>query len=429
MVPIRLPKPRQGKLKVESGKWKAIATHIFALSTFIFALSACTGKGQSKQFDPQKVNFTAAASPLLDKQLYPSLLLALGQGDTSLTCSVTAPANNAVLRIVVDSSNLNYVTILQEILPVRGQTYTFHPSVKWKYEQLRQLRQHRPLDLTFSCYINDELVDIKNLHLDVRSVNECPLSLRWPQEQGGAIVDTRFLFAAYVNEEHPAIQQILSDILDQGIVSRFSGYQTGRAADVTQQAFAVWYYTLNRGISYSSISCTPNPSPRANVQHIRFFDEVLSSRQANCIDACVFLASILRKIGLRPVIFVEPCHAYLGYYTDKQQKNIALLETTITAWVNFPQLRKSIGEDGLLPQSQLDKISKYLTAQQLDDYANRRIDTDALLIAVARSLFDKASEYNRESYDANRDHFLDPSAITYQQLDIQTLRPQVQPIN
>ena len=402
---------------------------ILHFSFFILLLLAACSTPQKKQFDPRKVDFSATLSPLLDNQLYPSLLLALGQADTSLSVSVTAPTNNSVLRIVVDSSSLNYVTILQEILPVRGQTYTFHPSLKWKYDQLRQLRQHKPLDMTLTCYINDEEVDIKNLHLDVRSVNECPLSLRWPQEQGAQIVDTRFLFAAYVNEEHPAIQEILTDILDQGIVFRFSGYQTGRSNDVTQQAFAVWYYALNRGISYSSISCTPNPSPRANVQHIRFFDEVLSSRQANCIDACVFLASILRKIGLRPIIFVEPCHAYLGYYTDKKGKNIATLETTITAWVNFPQIRKNLDPDGRIIEQDLEKISKYLSQQQLDDYAAQRIDTDQLLILVARSLFDKASQYNQETYLANRDHFADPSAISYQQLDIQTLRQQVQPIN
>ena len=396
---------------------------ICCLCCLFFIGCNTTGK---KQFDPQTVNFKAEAFPFLADQLYPSLLLAKIQADSTFSVSVTSPANNAVLRVVIDSSALNFVTILQEILPTRGQTYTFPIAIKWKYDQLRQIRQHSPLDLTFQCFINDEQVDIKNLHIDVRSINECPLSLRSPD---GPIVDTRFLFAAYVNEEHPAIPQILTDILDQGIVSRFTGYQSSRTQDVTEQAFAVWYYALNRGITYSSISCTPNPNPRANVQHIRFFDEVLNTRQANCVDACVFFASILRKIGLRPVIFVEPCHAYLGYYTDKKKNNIALLETTITSWVNFPQLRKKIDDNGRLPENELDKISKYLSEQQLALYNSGRIDTEQLLILVARALFDKATEYDRETYNNNRDNFSNPSAIGYQQLDIQTLRQQVQPIN
>jgi hypothetical protein len=48
---------------------------------------------------------------------------------------------------------------------------------------------------------------------------------------------------------------------------------------------------------------------------------------------------------------------------------------------------------------------------------------------VARSLFEKASEYDRETYNANREHFADSTSITYQQLDIEMLRRQVQPIN
>lgn len=417
MVRIRQPKPRLDKIIV-----------LLVLSCL---LPSC-GNRKNKQFDPVKVAFAVQSNPLMEGQLYPSLILALESEEWSspLTVSVTAPASNALLRIIIDSSSLNYVTTLQEILPRRGETYTFQPSLKWKYDHLRNTRQPQPVDLTLSCYINDELVDTKNIHLTVRTINECPLSFR----HQGTIVDTRWLFAAYVNEDHPQIPQILTDILEQGSISSFTGYQSGNTRTVTNQVFAVWLYALSRGITYSSISCTSNPSPNANVQHIRFFDEVYSTRQANCIDACVFLASILRKIGLRPVIFVEPCHAYLGYYTKKNKSktgddNIALLETTVTSWVNFPQILRTAGPDGYLPEEQLQKIAKYLTPQQLDSYRQHRIDTQQILTLVARSLFDKASEYNRDNYNANRQLFADSAAITYQQLDIEKLRQLVQPIN
>ena len=412
------------------------------LSLLLFTV-ACTHAGK-KQYDPAKVGFSAAINPLFDSQLYPSLILALNQtaqptATTAqlqpLTFQVTAPHNNAVLRVVIDSSALNYVTYFQEILPERGKTYTFSPSIKWKYDRLRTLRQPRALDLTLTCYINDEEVDIKNLHLSARSVNECPLSFRLPTSATAtsaptnSIVDTRWLFAAYVNEDHPYIQQILTDILDQGIVSRLSGYQSSNPSAVSDQVFAVWHYALSRGIAYSSISCTSNPSPLSNVQHIRFFDEVYNTRQANCIDACVFFASIMRKIGLHPIIFVEPCHAYLGYYSDRKHSRVALLETTITSWVNFPLMERSLDADGRLPQQQLDRVAKYLTPQQLKDYQSGKLTFEQLKKAVSRTLFDRASKYNQESYDNNRKLFADTTAITYQQLDIDKLRPLVQPIN
>lgn len=400
---------------------------ILALILPLLLLAACGHPKGNHTFDPSQVAFSAQYNTLFDGQLYPSMILAAtSQPADYFSISLTAPADNCVLRLVVDSSALNYVTFFQEILPKKGEKYTFSPSLKWKYDALRRLRQPSAVDFTFTLFINDEEVDVKNLHLNCRSVNECPLSLRAPD---GSISDFRYLFAAYVNEDHPSIPDILSDILDQGTVSRFSGYQSSDPNTVRNQVFSVWLYALSRGITYSSITCTSNPSPRANVQHIRFFDEVYSSRQANCVDACVFFASILRKIGLKPVIFVEPCHAYLGYYTDKNRKNISLLETTITSWVNFPALDRTVDSLGRLPDQQFDKISKYLSDRDRAAYLSGQMDYSGLKTAVARSLFEKATEYDRETYNANRAHFADSASITFQQLDIEQLRQVVQPIN
>ena len=403
--------------------------HLLPLLGAVLILASCQHKAGVKQFDPRQVDFTASYNTLFDNQVYPALVLGMNQSAAGtatplFTISVTAPRDGSVLRVVVDSSSLSYVTIIQEILPQRGERYTFQPALKWKYDVLRRTRLPGAVDLTFTCYINDEEVDVKNLHLGCRSVNECPLSL----SGGGQSSDFRWLFAAYVNEDHPQIEQILTEIMEQGILTRITGYQSGEKA-VRDQVFAVWYYALDRGITYSSITCTSNPSPRANVQHIRFFDEVWQSRQANCVDACVFFASLLRKMGLKPIIFVEPCHAYLGYYTDKNRRHIALLETTITSWVNLPDLQRSADADGHLPDAKFDKIKKYLSSEEIARYREGAMTIDELKLAVARSLFDKATEYDRETYNANREHFADSSAITYQQLDIELLRRQVQPIN
>ncbi len=409
--------------RIHIGKPRA-AIIIAVASALLLLASSCTQSGRQRLYDPRQVAFAAQYNPLYDGQLYPSLILSsLNPELPPFTVTVTAPTDGCVLRVVVDSSAVNYVTYLQEVLPHRGETYTFEASPKWKYDFLRHLRQPHTVDLTFSCYINDEEVDIKNLRLQCRTVNECPLSLLYK----GKTYDFRPLFAAYVNEDHPQIQQILTDIVDQGLASRFSAYQNGPQS-VDDQVFAVWQYLLRRGISYSSISCTSNPSSTANVQHIRLFDEVWNSRQANCIDACVFLASILRKIGIRTVIFVEPCHAYLGYYSDKKHQQLVTIETTITSWVNLPQLQRSFNANGNLSQEQLDKISKYLSQSELQRWNNGQLSFDQLQTAIARSLFEKAKAYNTETYQANLANFADSTKIGYQQLDIEQLRKTVQPI-
>lgn len=407
------------------------AKTLLALILAAICLTACDHLSRHKgTFDPDLVKFNANYNPTFDNQLYPSFLLALNSynGPAELepfTISVTSPVNNGVLRVVLDSSSLNYITILQETLPKKGERYTFHPIVKWKYDKLYATRQSGNIDLTFTCFINDEEVDIKNLKLQYRSVNECPLSLR---DSTGHNVDVRWMFAGYVNEDHPYIENILSETLNLNVVTRFNGYQKNEA-QVKQQVFAIWYYALNHGIAYSSISCTSNPSKRTNVQHIRFFDEVYNTRQANCIDACVFFASILRKIGLKPIIFVEPCHAYLGYYTNKSRKSIALLETTITGWVNFPELQRSLDEQGKLPEKQYQKISKYLSDESKKKYEKGELDFTDMKEEIAKTLFDKATAYDEENYKANKANFADTTKITYQMLDIEQLRNVVQPIN
>ena len=249
--------------------------HILVLSfTFLLLFSACHHV-RPKVFDPSQVRFTASYNPLLESQFYPSLVLGVASlsdpayaptdSGALFSVSVTAPVSNAVLRITIDSSKLNYVTIFQEVLPVKDMRYTFYPTVKWKYEQLYRTRQQGVADLTFTCYINDEEVDVKNLRINYRSANDCLLSVR---DSSGHNIDYRWLFAAYVNEEHPIIDSILTDIMQQGVVSKISGYQSD-AKSVQSQVEAIWYYALERGIRYSSISCTSTPTTRTRAARPR----------------------------------------------------------------------------------------------------------------------------------------------------------------
>jgi len=414
---------------------------IFAL----FALVGCQQHSRNRLYSPSQVDFQVSYNSLFRGQLYPSLLLGeaglsnpdfvMGDTNALFAISVTAPVSGAVLRVTIDSTNLNYVTIFQEVLPVKDVRYTFYPTIKWKYDKLYRTRQQGKADLTFTCFINDEEVDLKNVRLNYRSANECLLSVR---DDNGQNHDFRWMFAAYVNEEHPYIDSILNAIMRQGVISVITGYQKN-AATVVSQVEAIWYYALEHGITYSSISCTSNSSTNSNVQHIRFFDEVYNSRQANCIDACVFFASIMRKIGLKPVIFVEPCHAYLGYYTDKNRKHLKLLETTITSWVDFPALTRNYeetlaanpnatGQNRISPAMNA-KYSRYLTADQKKKWEQGSMSLEELKRAVAHHLFEKATEYNQDNYKNNKKHFVSPADMQYQQLDIENLRKIVQPIN
>ena len=391
--------------------------------------AACGRITVNKTIDPKAVAFEAVYDEDFDGILYPSMLLALANygGDQMqplFSVSVVAPQSGSVLRIVADSTVLNYVSITQETLPRKGQKYTFTPVIKWKYENLYRLRQQGYIDLTFTCFINDEEIDVKNIRLNYRPINECLLSL---VGHDGKYHDYRWLFVAYVNEDHPKIDGILSEILSQGIVSTFDGMKSEKK--VEQQRRALWYYTLSRGLAYSSISCTSNGSKKSNSQYIRFFDDVYKNRQANCIDACVFFSSIMRKIGLQPIIFVEPCHAYLGYYTDKTKKKISILETTITGWVNLPELDNHYDETThQLDENYYNKVSKYLTDKQKTASLEGKMELDNLKKAIADNLFDRAADFQKENYTNNRKLYTDTTQNLYQMLVVDELRKQIAPI-
>lgn len=382
-----------------------------------------------KTIDPKTVDFEAVYDEDFEGVLYPSMLLALAnyRGNEMaplFSVGVTAPQNNSVMRIVADSTVLNYVSITQETLPRKGTRYTFTPIIKWKFENLYKLRHQGYIDLTFTCYINDEEVDVKNIRLNYRPVNECLMSLIGSD---GSFRDYRWLFVAYVNEDHPKIDGILSEILSQGIVTTFDGSRTEKK--VQSQMRALWYYTLSRGLAYSSITCTSNGSKKSNSQYIRFFDDVYRNRQANCIDACVFFSSIMRKIGIQPIIFVEPCHAYLGYYTDKNKKKIALLETTITGWVNLPELDNHFdAENNSLEELYYNRISKYLSDKQQAKYKNGEMTLEDIKKAVSDNLFDRASEHQKENYQNNKNLYTDTTQRMYQMLVVDELRKLISPI-
>ena len=105
---------------------------ILALILPLLLLAACGHPKGNHTFDPSQVAFSAQYNTLFDGQLYPSMILAAtSQPADYFSISLTAPADNCVLRLVVDSSALNYVTFFQEILPKKGEKYTFSPSLKW----------------------------------------------------------------------------------------------------------------------------------------------------------------------------------------------------------------------------------------------------------------------------------------------------------
>ena len=74
-----------------------------------------------------------------------------------------------------------------------------------------------------------------------------------------------------------------------------------------------------------------------------FIDQSLKDQGANCVDASVLLASIFRRIGLRPVLIFIPGHCFVGVYDADKGGQLIPLETTLLSSTSFANA-ESAGE-------------------------------------------------------------------------------------
>ncbi len=389
----------------------------------IFLIINCEGV-KKRTILPSDVNFSVEYDKNFDHTIYPSLIVGLSnqfnrQTSDFFTFKLKSPIDKSVLRIKIEETPLSSETIFQTQLGARGSEYQFSPVIKWKYDKLKQISQQGTVDFTFICYVNDEEVSVENMRLNYRSINECVLGL---VDTSNKYVDYKWMFAAYVNEEHPWIDELLKEMLQEKIVNSFLGYQ-GNSNNVKDQVFALWYHLQEKGVKYSSIANTSRVSKKIIAQYVRFFDQVYQNQQANCVDACVFFASVLKRIGLSPFLVSEPGHMYLGFYKTPERKDVYLLETTLIGEVDLSEIKEENGA-----KVHIEKYRKYLTPNVYESYEKGAIGLKELKEEISRSTFNKALLYDVKRYNSNLSKMRDPKNRAYQIYDIGELRKLVQPI-
>ncbi len=273
-------------------------------------------------------------------QLFPSYILAtsarpqrenpnpyyLGDPDGLIGVEVLNPAANTHVKVIVKIDRLESSGTFDGVLETRNQRYEVFPKILYRYDILPRFHQLVPANVTVSLYLNGRLVGQHINVVRIHSINDC---LRAYEEPDGKLLTLPWMFAAYVNENHPAIDQILSDALDTKIVNAFVGYQKG-TDEVYKQIFAIWDVFQRRGFRYSTIAINPTTGTNRHIssQAVRLVDDSLRTSQANCIDGSVLFASVLRKVGIDPFLVLIPHHAFLGFFEQREHKTTNFLETT-----------------------------------------------------------------------------------------------------
>jgi hypothetical protein len=258
------------------------------------------------------------------------------------------------------------------------------PKGLWDYAALLKTGQQRPVNATFKVTVNGKALDDETETCTLKSINDCPFYILW-DEEGEDFDDFSWLFAAYVNENHPWVDGILKEAIQSGLVTSFTGYQSGDPDEVMLQVFAIWNVLQRKGIKYSDISATI-PSKFVVSQTVRFLDQTIEATQANCVDGSVIMASILQKIGINSYLTMVPGHCFLSFDTGNGEDDVTIgLETTM------------LGNDDLEPVKDLPSLpEKQLRREFKASYKtfSNAIETGNAALEKYADQFDDGSDPN-----------------------------------
>lgn len=303
------------------------------------------------------------------------------------------------IRIELEETPFFRRSVSEFVLERPATEYVVYPDVIWNYEALRGNSQAEPISVALTVEMNGRSLGQRVRTFSVRSINECLLGY---VTGGTRFHDTGIFFAAYVNEEHPMIDRLLREALNTRIVTRFLGYQAGKAEAVDKQVYALWNVLQKRRFRYSSVSNTSLSSNVVFSQRVRTLDDALESSQINCVDGTVLFASLLRAINIEPILVRTPGHMFVGYYTDAAHREKNFLETTMIGDVDL---------DDFFPDEQLDSAMVGKSQNQM-----------------SRLTFDKSKEYAARKYRENESG-IHSGRLNYMFLEIsKEVRRNIQPV-
>ena len=332
--------------------------------------------------------------------IIPSDTMYLGNPKSIIGVRVRSSKPLSHVRVEVAETKFYAQSVSEFDLPNPDIDYIIYPDIIWNYEALKNNSQPEPISVVVDAEINGKKIGRKIQTFSVRSINECLLGY---YTKGRKFHDTGIFFAAYVNEDHPMIDQILREALNTRIVNKFLGYQArNAAAAVDKQVYALWNVLQKRNFRYSSVSNTSLSSNVVISQRVRTFEDALNSSQINCVDGSVLFASLLRAINIEPILVRIPGHMFVGYYTDSNRKNVNFLETTMIGDVDL---------DDFFPDEQLDSTMVGQSKNQ-----------------VSLITFEKSKEYATNKYNQHKE-FFNKGKANYLFLEISKgVRRKIQPI-
>lgn len=367
------------KILITIHRWElytlfAIIT-VFILGVFIYRNLYVTSKVEivdnlAGNIFPSEIISTATTSePIILSCDSPYV----GDPSTLIGVRLKSMQKNTRVRIEVAETSFFKRSISEFILPKSWTEYTVYPDIVWNYSALRNNLQATPFSVVVQVSVDGRSPQQCVRTFSMRSINECLLGYYQLNDNRKRIhfVNTRVLFAAYVNEDNPQIDNILREALNTRLINRFTGYQ-GDSSLVVRQVYVLWNVLQRRKFKYSSISTSSLSSNVVFAQRVRTFEDAMKSSQINCVDGSVLFASLMRAINIDPILVRLPGHMFVGFYTDKKHMHAKYLETTMIGNIDLDDYFPDEKLDSTLQNFSQNEIS-HITFKKSMEYAEKKV--------------------------------------------------------
>lgn len=171
-------------------------------------------------------------------------------------------------------------------------------DLPWNDDELRKLTQAVEIPYTLVVRYNDGSEDRMSGRVRVNPVSQ--VELQYPFGLG---------FVAMVDETHPWVKRMIDEINQRPDVKAAGAQLLGSGGgpiDRLESMFLVWQELVRRGLRYQNLTAAEGFAQRCRLVH-----EAIGSRNANCIDGTVLLASFAQAMGIDSYIVLVPGHALL----------------------------------------------------------------------------------------------------------------------
>lgn len=328
-------------------------------------------------------NLTWTPVSFFDKQLFPSAIIGLAtytgklEGKKKaisqpLGFSINSKYANMQVRWEIECVGKKFFPKLHgcAFYGEANRQMAIMPDIAWNFEALGKNQATIPLSIIYRIIDDKGNKEERTVKVQLRSINDCIYHY--------TDINLDFLFLAYIQEEHPEIDNILREALNTKMVGSFS--KAGEE-ETNMQVAAIWRVLHDRDFRYSSITTPVSRSDSLESQSVRPFAKAIKTNQGNCIDGTIVMASILKKIGISTVMVLVPGHCFLGYYPVRGGKKIKYVETTLLSNDDFLSAAQTAAQKKAAYKKQFEAAVETATeeyAQYKGQSGTHRLSVDEL---------------------------------------------------